>query len=117
MNLSLPQRIRIDETWTASGSRGRSSGFLDIANGTPTWSHVEGGSPYSGYAVSIELNHHFNYWSIVQADIGGYSGRDPMAYVVFFPSKRWFDEWFNAIPADRNPKILAQCEQCNTGVE
>lgn len=73
--------------------------------------------PYSGYATSIELNHWFNYWAVVQIDNGGYDGKSTTAHVVFFPSKKWFKEWFNAIPADKNPKILTKCEECKTGVE
>lgn len=118
MNLDLPQRFRIDRTWSVSQSRGNNTGFIDIANGVPVGSLPDGGhSPYSGYATSIELNHLFNYWAVVQMDIGGYAGRSTTAYAVFFPSEKWFKEWFSAIPTENKPAILAQCAECKTGVE
>lgn len=115
MNLSLSQRFRINETWSV----GKSSGFIDISNGVPSGSMPEeaGFYPYSGFATSIELNHHFNYWAVVQLDNGGYDGKSTVAHVVFFPSNTWFKEWLDAIPAKHNPQILAQCVECKTGVE
>lgn len=120
MELSLPSRFRIQNTWSIGSSGGRDSGFIDIQNGMPwrsTGSQDPNFTPYSGYATSIELNPHFNYWAVVETKNGGYSGKDATATVVLFPSKRWFDEWYSAIPQELEPKILLQCAEGKTGVE
>lgn len=121
MNLSLPTRFRLDNTWSAGNAKGRDSGFIDIHGDVPFGTCIDennGGHSmnYSGYSTSFELNSFFNFWTVVRMLDLSQREEKWQTHVVLFPSRRWFDEWFKQIPERLKAEILLQGDN-KTGVE
>lgn len=114
MKIDLPTRIRIQTTWSVGG--GQAQGWIDLLNDVPLGTselNISGFSNYRGYATSIELNDYFNFWAIVSFSREGSPRRE--THLILMPSRKWFDEWFSAIPARYEAKIEAVGED-KTGV-
>lgn len=114
MNIRLPTQIRIESTWQAGHPR--SEGFLDLVNDVPLGTaetNLSSFSNYRGYATSIELNSHFNYWAVVALIMPGESRS--RTHLVLMPNRNWFDEWLSGIEEKLSAIVLVAGED-KTGV-
>jgi hypothetical protein len=60
---------------------------------------------YSAYSAMLYTLDHFSYWAVIKETDAGSSTF--LHRIVFFPNKKWFDEWYEGVALPK-PEIIYQ---------